>query len=97
MQLLICLCVEGWEIFLKVVGDAARTESADPRKLVEIIQSGEQRLGAAHRESGDDSGAARSLRGKERHIRPALCCESATLCFLIANLAPELQLSGNFR
>src|SRR5580700_5099302 len=39
-ELLVGFCVERWEIFFKIVGDTARTESADPGELVEIIQPG---------------------------------------------------------
>ena len=39
MKLLICFCVERGKIFLKVVGNPARTEGSNPRKFVEVVQT----------------------------------------------------------
>ena len=42
VQLLIVFGVESWKVCLKVFGKAARTESADPGKFIEIVQTGEK-------------------------------------------------------
>src|SRR2546426_11545692 len=57
-QLGVGLRVEGRELRVEVLCETARAESADPREVVERVQAGQERLGAAHRESRDRSGVA---------------------------------------
>src|SRR5882757_8059833 len=58
MQLLGGLRVQRGKFLAKIFGEPAKAEGANPAKLVESIQAGQQRFGAAHGKSGDGPGFA---------------------------------------
>src|SRR6202035_4584272 len=48
-NLLVRLRIEGWKVFFELVRNATRTECANPAKLVEIVQTSQQRCWYVHR------------------------------------------------